>query len=70
MFGGGVRGGTVVGETDELGREVTKRKMSVPDLHATIHHALGIDPAKHLFTPDHRPVPITDYGKPALEIFA
>jgi len=70
MFGGGVRGGTVVGETDELGREVTKRKTSVPDLHATIHHALGIDPAKHLFTPDHRPVPITDYGKPALEIFA
>ena len=70
MFGGGIRGGAVIGETDELGRQVVRRKISVPDFHATIHRALGIDPDKHLMTPDNRPVPVTDYGTPVAEAFA
>ena len=70
MFGGGVKGGRVVGSTDDLGREITERPISVPDLHATIYRALGIDHDKHLMTPDGRPVPITDFGEPVEEIFA
>jgi hypothetical protein len=69
-LGGGLKGGTVIGETDELGRTIVKRPVSIPDFHATIHRALGIDPSKHLFTPDNRPVPITDFGKPVEELFA
>ena len=58
----------VIDETDELGREVVERPISVPDLNATIHCALGINPAKELFHGD-RPVPITDRGIPVVELF-
>ncbi len=69
LAGGGLRTGQVIGETDELGREVVERPVSVPDLHATIHCALGINPAKELYASD-RPVPITDRGEPVRELFA
>lgn len=68
LFGGGIRGGKVVGVSDELGRMPKERPVSIPDFHATIHHTLGLDPEKHLFTPDGRPVPITDYGTAISEI--
>jgi uncharacterized protein (DUF1501 family) len=70
MFGGGIRGGRVIGATDRLGKQIVERPVSIPDLHATVHRALGIDPGKHLLTPDNRPVPITDFGKPVDELFA
>jgi hypothetical protein len=68
LFGGGLRAGQVIGETDELGRAIVGRPVSVPDLHATIHCALGINPAKELYAGD-RPVPITDMGQPVRELF-
>ena len=43
MAGGGVRPGFVYGETDEIGYASTTNRVSVPDLHATILHQLGID---------------------------
>ena len=43
MAGGGVKPGTVMGETDELGFNVVKEKVHVHDLHATIMHLLGFD---------------------------
>ncbi len=46
-----------------MAKKVAERPISVPDLHATIHCALGIDPANELYDGD-RPVPITDQGKP------
>lgn len=68
LFGGGIRGGKVVGTSDELGRTPRERPVSIPDFHATIHQAMGIAPDKHLMTPDGRPVPVTDYGTPVAEI--
>jgi uncharacterized protein (DUF1501 family) len=68
LAGGGLRTGRVVGATDELGGKVAERPVSLPDFHATIHAALGIDPAKSLFAGD-RPVPITDRGRPIAELF-
>jgi hypothetical protein len=41
----------------------------VPDLHATLYCALGINPAKDLFAEEQRPVPITDNGQPLKEAF-
>lgn len=70
LFGGGIKGGRVIGRTNELGREIVERPISIPDFHATIHRAMGINPEKPLLTPDGRPVPITDYGKPVQELFA
>jgi hypothetical protein len=43
MAGGGVRGGTVYGATDDFGFKATENPTSVHDLHATILHLLGFD---------------------------
>jgi hypothetical protein len=43
MAGGGIKGGMVHGATDEFGYEAVKDRVSVPDLHATILHQLGMD---------------------------
>ena len=43
MAGGGVKGGTVVGETDEFGHEAVVDPYHVHDLHATILHLMGLD---------------------------
>lgn len=68
LAGGGLKNGFPIGTTDELGMKAVKRPVSVPDLHATIHATLGINPAKELYAGD-RPVPITDMGKPIRELF-
>ncbi|MGE3311280.1 MAG: DUF1501 domain-containing protein [Limisphaerales bacterium] len=43
LAGGGVKGGTVYGTSDELGMGVAENPVHVHDLHATILHLLGID---------------------------
>lgn len=43
MAGGGVKGGTVYGATDELGFKAVENRTSVHDLHATMLHLLGLD---------------------------
>lgn len=68
LAGGGLRNGITIGETDELAMNVVSRPVSVPDLHATIYSALGINPSENLYAGD-RPVPITDGGQPLRELF-
>jgi hypothetical protein len=68
LAGGGLRCGRVIGATDDLGRTIVDRPVSVPDFHATIHSALGINPARELHAGE-RPVPITDGGQPMAELF-
>ncbi|MGB0578795.1 MAG: DUF1501 domain-containing protein [Limisphaerales bacterium] len=69
MFGGGLRSGQVIGATDEFGRKIVERPVSVPDFHATILSALGVNPHKDLYD-GKRPIPITDHGQPIAELFA
>ena len=57
------------GVTDELSKKVVENPVSVPDFHATIHSALGINPALELFDGS-RPVPITDGGQPVAALFS
>ena len=42
MAGGGIKGGTVHGSTDDFGFKAVENRTSVHDLHATILHALGL----------------------------
>ena len=42
--GGGIRGGQVYGKSNPIGFEPAELACGPPDLHATIFHALGIDP--------------------------
>jgi hypothetical protein len=68
LAGGGLKSGQAIGQTDELAMSIASRPVSVPDLHATIHAALGINPREHLYAGE-RPVPITDGGQPIAELF-
>ncbi len=43
MAGGGVKGGQVIGSTDDLGFHAVENRLHVHDLHATILYLLGID---------------------------
>ena len=43
LAGGGVRGGTVYGATDEFGFKAVKTPVHVHDLHAMILHLMGFD---------------------------
>ena len=43
MAGGGIKGGMIHGATDEFGYQAIEDKVSVPDLHATMLHQLGLD---------------------------
>jgi uncharacterized protein (DUF1501 family) len=43
LAGGGIRGGTVWGSTDDLGFNVAENPVHVHDLNATLLHLLGLD---------------------------
>lgn len=49
MAGGGIRGGTRYGATDELGYQAAENPLFCYDLHATALHLLGIDHEKLTF---------------------
>lgn len=68
LAGGGLKHRGAIGMTDELSKNIVERPVSIPDFHATIHHALGIDYRAELYDGD-RPVPITDNGRPIPELF-
>ena len=46
MAGGGVKGGVVHGETDDIGYGAVRDRVSIQDWHATILHQLGMDHEK------------------------
>jgi len=46
LAGGGIKGGQVIGKTDEIGWGVVEDPVSVHDLHATILNQFGFDPEK------------------------
>ena len=50
MAGGGIKGGTSYGKTDEFGHSVVENPVSVHDFHATILHLLGLYHEKLFFT--------------------
>jgi len=60
LAGGGIRGGTSYGETDELGFGVVQDKVHVHDLQATILHLLGFDHKRLTFRFQGRDYRLTD----------
>lgn len=68
MAGGGIKGGTVHGATDEIGFHAVENRHYVTDIHATILHQLGLDP-KRLEIPGRKRLEI-DLGNPIREILA
>jgi hypothetical protein len=60
MAGGGVKGGTVYGATDEFGFKAQENPVHVHDLHATILHLLGFDHTKLTYRYAGRDFRLTD----------
>ena len=68
MAGGGIKGGTVHGATDELGFHAIEDRHYVTDIHATVMKQLGLDP-RQLAVPGRKRLEV-DYGHPIDEIIA
>ena len=60
--GGGVKPGTIVGETDEMGLRGAGSSYSMRDFHATILHLLGFDQNRLWFLHNGRNEKLTDFG--------
>jgi hypothetical protein len=70
LAGGRLRRGFVLGETDPEGKALTpEQSTTIPDLHATLLTALGIDPTHEEMAPVGRPIKFSD-GKPLAELMA
>ena len=71
LAGGGVRGGTVYGATDEFGFKAVEKPVHVHDLHATILALLGFDHEKLTYRHAGRDFRLTDvHGKVVRELIA
>ena len=71
MAGGGIRGGTTYGATDDFGFKAVDRPTSVHDLHATILHLLGFDHERLTYRYAGRDFRLTDvHGRVLREILA
>ncbi len=71
MAGGGVKGGTTFGETDEFGYYAIEGRLEIHDLHATMLHLLGIDHTKLTYRFGGRDMRLTDvFGNVVHDIIA
>jgi hypothetical protein len=69
LAGSGVRGGQVIGATDRLGTEVTRRPVTVQDLFCTFYRALGIDFRQENQSNVGRPLALVEGGEVVREVF-
>jgi hypothetical protein len=71
LAGGGAKGGTMYGATDEFGFAAVENKVHVHDLHATILHLLGFDHERFTYRYAGRDFRLTDvHGKVVRELIA
>jgi hypothetical protein len=70
LGGGPIKGGRVVGESDELGYAPKSRPVTPAEVAATLFKGLGLDPHKELPGPQNRPLPLADFNvQPIKELF-
>jgi hypothetical protein len=71
LAGGGIKPGLTIGESDDLGFNVTKDQVHVHDLHATALHLLGFDHTKLTYRFQGRDFRLTDvHGNVVKQILA
>jgi hypothetical protein len=71
VAGGGIKGGTAYGATDEFGFAAEQDKVHVHDLHATLLHLLGFDHEKFTYRYAGRDFRLTDvHGHVVRDILA
>lgn len=71
LAGGGIKGGTVYGATDDFGFQAVENRVSIHDLHATMLHQLGFDHQRLTYRYAGRDFRLTDvHGEVVREILA
>ncbi len=71
MAGARIKGGQVIGSTDEFGYKAEEQPVSVHDLHATILHLVGLDHTRLTYRQSGRDMRLTDvYGDPVKQIIS
>jgi hypothetical protein len=71
LAGGGIKGGTIYGATDDFGFKAVENPVHVHDIHATVLHLLGIDHTKLTYRYSGRDFRLTDvFGKVLTDILA
>lgn len=60
MAGGGVKGGQVIGQTDDFGYNIVSDPIHIHDLNATILHLLGVDHTRLTYRYQGRDFRLTD----------
>jgi uncharacterized protein (DUF1501 family) len=70
MGGGPIKGGRIIGESDELGYIPKTRPVTPAEVAATLYQALGLEPHRELPGPQNRPLPLADFNvQPIKELF-
>ena len=71
LAGGGVKGGLTHGTTDDFGYYVAENRVTIPDLHATLLHLMGLDHTRLTYRHAGRDYRLTDvHGEVVKEILA
>jgi hypothetical protein len=70
LAGGGMKGGQVIGASNDKGQEPLDRTITPDEVAASFYHSLGIDHTKEYYTNTGRPVIIVRDGKVIPELFA
>lgn len=70
MAGGGVRGGQVIGESDEKAAGPKHEGIKPDDVAASFYHSLGIDPKMEFHTETGRPITLVRDGEVIPQLFA
>jgi hypothetical protein len=68
LAGGPIKGGRVLGASDEKGAFPKTNPKSPQDVLATLYHHLGVDPDVSYLNPTGRPIPVLPSGKPIEEL--
>lgn len=69
LAGGGVKGGTVYGETDGQGKKVKSDPVTPEDFIATIGYGMGLNLEETVYSATQRPFTFGDKGKPVTSLF-
>jgi uncharacterized protein (DUF1501 family) len=67
LAGGGIKGGQVIGETDDIGWNIVKEPVHINDLHATLLHLFGFDHTKLVHRFQGRDFRLTDVAGQVVE---
>jgi uncharacterized protein (DUF1501 family) len=67
MAGGGMRGGAVIGQTDDYGYNIVQDPVHIHDLHATFLHCLGLDHQRLTYRFQGRDFRLTDVAGKVVE---